>query len=60
MCNKAAYESRTEARAEARHGRVRKQLWAYLCPECGFWHLSSMDRKTAKRVEKLKKRGKLQ
>lgn len=57
ICNKAFYETRAEAKAQIRSGKMRgKQLFAYPCSDCGFWHLTSMSRKTAKRVAKIKKR----
>lgn len=57
MCNKASYETRAEAKCQIRQGKMQsKPLWAYHCPDCGMWHLTSMSRKAAKRVEKIKKR----
>lgn len=58
MCSKVAYESYTEARAQARYLTKigHKQNHPYQCDHCGLWHLTTMSRKAAKKVMKARRK----
>jgi hypothetical protein len=58
MCDKVAYVNRRDARAASRWLQQVRGLAAsrpYHCNFCGFWHLTSMSRKRAKRDIKARK-----
>jgi len=47
-CGKVGWESKTDAeisimRIEHHSTRDKKPVRAYLCPDCGYWHLTSMN-----------------
>ncbi len=46
-CKKTIYHSKEEAEDMIRHiseVRETKEIWAYRCTICGFWHLTSKER----------------
>jgi len=46
-CKKTMYNSREEAEDMIRYiqeNRVVRELFAYQCPSCGLWHLSSKSK----------------
>jgi hypothetical protein len=61
MCNKIGYKSKSEAKKEARLMSIQhrsrskkskmtsKKLRPYRCPNCKWWHLTSLARSVAKR-----------
>ena len=43
-CKKKIYYTREDALEMIRHineTRITRELYAYQCPSCGFWHLTS-------------------
>ncbi len=52
---KIPYTSRGEAKLEAkrieRYGRGKKR--PYECPLCGYWHLTSLDRRESRKARKV-------
>ena len=43
LCDKREYISRKSAKASAKNQRRKYKLSPYICPRCGFFHLSSAD-----------------
>ena len=52
---KIPYMSRAEAKLDAKriqnHGRGKRH--PYECPLCGYWHLTSLDRRESRRARKV-------
>lgn len=47
-CGKVRYLTKSDAKLGARRARGdgNHRTFPYRCPDCGYWHLSSVDAKT--------------
>ena len=41
---KKGFKTKAKAKAFAFTIPVKRKMWAYRCPHCPYWHLTSMDR----------------
>lgn len=56
---KRRYETKGDAKAASRKGRQFGRTWGrpYRCPECGTWHLTTVDAESRARIRERVRKG---